>query len=46
MNCKVDAVVSIYRDSDYVYYYSFDKSKLECMKEDGIVSTLPSGYGC
>ena len=46
-SCNVNASVTIYRDEDYVYYYSFDKEALECLtKKDGIVTNLPKGFSC
>jgi len=46
-SCNVNASVTIYRDEDYVYYYSFDKEELGCLtKKDGIVTNLPKGFSC
>lgn len=49
--CNVNAVINVYRDEDYVYYYSIDKSKLACLKNtsgdySSVISNLPEGYSC
>ena len=46
-----DITVNIYRDSDYVYYYSVDKNDFACLKNIGgdyesVISNLPEGYSC
>lgn len=46
-----DIIVNIYRDSDYVYYYSVDKNDFACLKNIGgdyetVISNLPEGYTC
>ena len=46
-----DITVSIYRDDDYVYYYSVSKSDFNCLKNIGgdyktVISNLPEGYSC
>lgn len=39
--------VTIYKDDDYVYYYSVNKDKFECLLDkDGIISNLPEGFVC
>ena len=42
VKCNLDATVSIYRDSDYVYYYKVDKSELDCLINSGAITNLPS----
>ena len=37
---------TIYRDDDYVYYYSIDKSSFGCLKSTGQISNLPEGFVC
>lgn len=51
--CSTDAVINVYRDEDYIYYYSIAKSNLDCLEnvneEDGyssIITNLPKGYSC
>jgi len=46
-SCKTNAVIRIFRDEDYVYYYSFHGSDLDCLIEnaDQIISNLPAGCG-
>ena len=45
--CNASAMaVSIFRDSDYVYYYKIDKSSLDCFETTGYITNLPSGSGC
>lgn len=49
--CNVNAEIDIYRDDDFVYYYSIDKSNLSCLKNIGgeyktVISNLPEGYSC
>ena len=43
--------ITIYRDSDYVYYYSVSKSEFGCLKNIGgdyesIITNLPEGFSC
>ena len=43
--------VAIYRDSDYVYYYSVDKTAFGCLKNIGgdyesVITNLPKEYSC
>ena len=43
--------ITIYRDEDFVYYYSVDKSEFDCLYNlDGeyksIISNLPEGFSC
>lgn len=41
--CNVDASVSIYRDSDYVYYYKVSRNGLTCLNNKvGYITNLPS----
>ncbi len=41
-NCSLDAGISIYKDTDQVYYYKFDLKDLGCMEYNTeIVSVLP-----
>lgn len=55
--CNVNALVSIYRDDDGIYYYKINKSDFDCLKNIGIVTedgdvysdtitNLPEGYEC
>ena len=50
-NCKTSAKIKVYRDEDYVYYYSINKSELGCLNNiggdyDTVISNLPEGYSC
>ena len=37
-----NAIIEIYRDADYVYYYKFEKGELDnCFLKDGVVTNLP-----
>jgi len=43
--------ISIYRDDDYVYYYSIDKNEFGCLLNTSgeyseVISNLPEGYEC
>lgn len=43
--------ISIYRDDDYVYYYSVDKSEFGCLvntsgEYSSVISNLPEGFSC
>ena len=38
--------INIYRDEDFVYYYSIDKSDLNCLTQEGYISNLPEGFDC
>ena len=42
VKCNLNAPVSIYRDSDYVYYYKINKSDLKCLINSGTIDSLPS----
>ena len=49
--CNINASIDVYRDEDYVYYYSINKSDLGCLKNtdgdyDIVISNLPEGYSC
>ena len=58
VTCNVNAVIDVYRDEDYVYYYSIDKNSLVCLKNIGdidgngtidysnVITNLPEGYSC
>lgn len=46
VECNVNAGINIYRDENYVYYYSVDKSNFDCLKNAGIISNLPEGFVC
>lgn len=46
VTCNVNASVTIYRDEDYVYYYSVEKSAFDCLKGTGKISNLPEGFAC
>ena len=39
--CNKNAVITIYRDEDYVYYYSVNKSSFTCLKNSGVITNLP-----
>lgn len=44
--CNVNAVINVYRDEDFVYYYSINKSGLDCLKNIGgdyasVITNLP-----
>ena len=39
-----DITVNIYRDSDFVYYYSINGEELECLKKTKIITNLPCDY--
>lgn len=51
-DCNVNAVINVYRDEDYIYYYSVDKSTLGCLKNDSsngyddFITNLPEGFSC
>ena len=43
--------ITIYRDDDYVYYYSVNKNEFGCLKNiggeyDDVISNLPEGFSC
>lgn len=38
--------ITIYKDSDYVYYYSIEKDNFGCLLNNGVISNLPEGYVC
>ena len=38
--------ITIYRDEDFVYYYSVNKSEFGCLKGTGLISNLPEGFVC
>ena len=38
--------IEIYRDSNYVYYYSVSKDSLGCLTSSGVISNLPEGFVC
>ena len=49
--CNVNAVIDVYRDEDFVYYYSVNKSELNCLNNiggeyDSIITNLPEGFSC
>lgn len=33
--------VDVYRDDDFVYYYSINKSSFGCLKNSGVITNLP-----
>ena len=40
--CNLEAaVLTVYRDSDYVYYYKLDPTKLDCLNDTSIITNLP-----
>jgi len=38
--------ITIYRDADYVYYYSVNRSDFDCLTTSGIITNLPEGFSC
>ena len=40
--CNINAVVDIYRDDDFVYYYRINKSDFNCLINSGYITNLPS----
>lgn len=47
--CNKGALVSIYRDSDYVYYYKVDRNSFSCLlNNSGYITNLPNNVpsGC
>jgi prepilin-type N-terminal cleavage/methylation domain-containing protein len=48
MKCRNASLINInvYRDKDFVYYYSIDKSQFDCLKQTGKISNLPEGFDC
>ena len=49
--CNINAEINVYRDDDFVYYYSIDKSGLGCLNNIGngydmVISNLPEGFSC
>lgn len=43
--------ITIYRDDDYIYYYSVNKSEFNCLKNIGgdyesVITNLPEGFSC
>ena len=45
-NCEKDAVIKLYRDDDFVYYYYVEKSGLECLNNtsgeySNVITNLP-----
>ena len=44
--CEKNIVINVYRDEDFVYYYSVNKSTLKCLKNiggeyDNVITNLP-----
>lgn len=48
VNCNNanDIEINIYKDEDYVYYYSIDKEEFGCLLNTGVISNLPEGFVC
>ena len=46
VSCNSSSSVNIYRDENYVYYYSMNKADFDCLKNTGVISNLPEGSGC
>lgn len=51
VTCTSPSSVQIYRDDDYVYYYSINKSSFGCLKNtsgeySSVITNLPEGYTC
>lgn len=49
--CNLNAVINVYRDEDYVYYYSINKTGLGCLKNTGgeyspVITNLPEVNSC
>ncbi|MBQ2872996.1 MAG: prepilin-type N-terminal cleavage/methylation domain-containing protein [Bacilli bacterium] len=42
----VNIIVNVYRDEDFVYYYSIDKSRFACLTQTDKISNLPEGFDC
>lgn len=38
--------VNIYRDEDFVYYYSIDKRLFGCLTQTDMITNLPEGFDC
>lgn len=45
-NSASNIPITIYRDSDYVYYYSVDKNDFGCLTKSGNITNLPEGFSC
>ena len=47
-NAAKNIAVTIYRDSDYVYYYNIKKTEFGCLLnyENPVISNLPEGFVC
>lgn len=45
-NPASDIAITIYKDDDFVYYYSVDKDSFGCLTDDGVISNLPEGFDC
>lgn len=45
-NDAINIVVNIYKDEDYVYYYSINKNGFGCLTQSGVISNLPEGFDC
>ena len=45
-NIASDISVNIYKDEDFVYYYSVDKDEFGCLTKSGIITNLPKGFSC
>ena len=48
VSCRLGENISIniYRDEDFVYYYSVDKSNFGCLLGEGVINNLPEGFEC
>lgn len=48
VNCNVasNIAINIYRDEDFVYYYSIDKDEFGCLTKSGTITNLPKGFSC
>lgn len=46
VDCNSGFDISIYKDDDFVYYYSIKKNDLGCLKNSGVITNLPEGFEC
>jgi len=42
VQCNLDTIVNIYRDTDYVYYYHVNKEDFDCLLTEGSITNIPS----
>lgn len=46
VDCVIPNSIYIYKDEDFVYYYSIDMDDFLCFKGSGYIKNLPEGYEC